>query len=107
MRVLCEGVAVPESTSHTLQGLEGRPRVATEPKRRGLEAPRCLHASADVTFYFREFFSIINGATLNLSQTKPQLRVGPSTCPSYSIPKMERSGLHMNLSVAIIYMFYI
>lgn len=107
MRVLCEWVAVPESTSHTLQGLESWPRAATEPKRRGLEAPRCLHASADITFYFREFFNIINGATLNLSQTKPQLRAGPSTRPFYSIPKMERSGLHMNLSVAVIYMFYI
>lgn len=61
-------------------------------------------------FYFREFFSIINGATLNMSQTKsyPALpALGQSVCRSHSIPKMETSLLHVNLSFEIIYMFYI
>ena len=58
-------------------------------------------------FYFREFFSIINGATLNMSQTKSFPTLGQSVCRSHSIPKMETSLLHVNLSFEIIYMFCI
>ncbi|KAJ8782179.1 hypothetical protein J1605_010371 [Eschrichtius robustus] len=43
----------------------------------------------------REFFSIINGATLNMSQTKSFPALGQSVCRSHSIPKMETSLLHV------------
>lgn len=53
--------------------------------------------------YFREFFSIINGATFSVPNQPTPSRWARVSC---SIPKME-SSLSMRIPLEVIYMFYI